>query len=308
MKNELRKSNASSNERYRLEYHVVDVFTKTQLEGNPLAVFPDARGLDAATMQRVARELNLSETTFVFPDETAQSAARVRIFTPSGEMEFAGHPTIGTAYVLRVTGAVEDSAKLFALMENVGPVSVRVDDGDDPLIWLRTPPITVEGAYDRLECAAALSLSEDDLLPNVPCELLTAGNPNIYVAVRDKAAVDRADVDTVAFRALTRGMPTCVFVFASTEEGAYSRMFAPELGVLEDPATGSATGPLAAYMLRHKLLQTSEGTTSFTSEQGTKMGRRSFLHVLIHGRHGERGIEVGGNVTPVALATMTLSV
>jgi len=223
-------------------------------------------------------------------------------------MEFAGHPTIGTAYVLRVTGAVEDSAKLFALMENVGPVSVRVDDGDDPLIWLRTPPITVEGAYDRLECAAALSLSEDDLLPNVPCELLTAGNPNIYVAVRDKAAVDRADVDTVAFRALTRGMPTCVFVFASTEEGAYSRMFAPELGVLEDPATGSATGPLAAYMLRHKLLQTSEGTTSFTSEQGTKMGRRSFLHVLIHGRHGERGIEVGGNVTPVALATMTLSV
>ena len=308
MKNELQRSSGSSNERFKLDYHLVDVFTQTQLEGNALAVFPDARGLGTATMQRIARELNLSETTFVFPSENAESVARVRIFTPSGEMEFAGHPTIGTAYVLRSIGAVPADRKHFALHENVGLVPVRVEDGDDPLIWLMTPPIRVEGQFEGAACAAALSLREEDLLPGVACELLTAGNPNIYVAVKDKAAVDRADVDTVAFRALIQGKPTCIFVFTPTESGAYSRMFAPELGVIEDPATGSATGPLAAFMMRQKLLATREGTTRIVSEQGTKMGRRSLLHVLIHGRSGEQGIEVGGNVAPVAFATMTLTV
>jgi trans-2,3-dihydro-3-hydroxyanthranilate isomerase len=293
-----------------LQYHVVDVFTKNQLEGNALAVFPDARGLEGALMQRIARELNLSETTFIFPAEDADSAARVRIFTTASEMEFAGHPTIGTAYVMLKAGIVPAGTTRFALHENVGLVRVRVDDGDDPLIWLMTPPIRIEWEFDRKACAAAISLGEDDLLPEIPCELLSAGNPNIYVACKDKAAVDRADVDTVAFRSLIaeRNKLACIFVFTPTETGAYSRMFAPEIGVIEDPATGSATGPLAAYMMRHRLVATGGDTTNMISEQGTKMGRRSILHVLIHGPNGEQGIEVGGNVTPVAFATMTLLV
>ena len=290
----------------KYDYHVVDVFTQIQLEGNALAVFPDASGLDATMMQRIARELNLSETSFIFPNESRAGSTRVRIFTPSYEMEFAGHPTIGTAYVMRSTGIVPREAQRFALEENVGIVDVRVDAGEDPLIWLTTPQIHDLGSFDRDKCAAAVSLNESDLLPRIPCELLSAGNPNIYVALKSKDAVDSASIDTAAFYNLIRGRNerACVFVFTPTPKGAYSRMFAPEHGIVEDPATGSATGPLAAFMMRHKLAPSADGT-AFVSEQGTKMGRRSFLHVLIHGENGSRGIEIGGHVTPLAIATMT---
>ena len=290
-----------------LNYRIVDVFTQRPLEGNPLAVFPDAGGLDTATMQRVAREMNLSETTFVFPAERPDTVARVRIFTPASEMVFAGHPTIGTAWVLREVGIVPRAARRFALHENVGLVEVRVDDGGDPLIWLRTPPIRTEREYDPELCAAAIGLARGDLLENVPCEARSAGNPNLYVALRDRATVDRAVVNSAALRALFAGAsePTCLFVFAPTQEGAYSRMFAEELGVVEDPATGSATGPLAAFMMEYGLAPSAPGTR-LISEQGTKMGRRSILHVYIDGDRGHNGIDVGGHVVPVAAATMNL--
>jgi trans-2,3-dihydro-3-hydroxyanthranilate isomerase len=288
-------------------YHVVDVFTEVPLEGNALAVFSDASGLDGPMMQRIARELNLSETSFIFPNESRDGSTRVRIFTPSYEMEFAGHPTIGTSYVMRATGIVPRDARQFTLEENVGMVNVRVDEGENPLIWLTTPPIHNLGTLSRAASAAAVSLTEDDLLAGIPCEVLSAGNPCIYVALRNKDAVDRAAIDTSAFYQLIRGgnERACVFVFTPSAEGAYSRMFAPEYGIVEDPATGSATGPLALFMMRHKLAPNADGT-AFVSEQGTKMGRRSYLHVLIHGENGANGIEIGGHVTPLATATMKL--
>jgi trans-2,3-dihydro-3-hydroxyanthranilate isomerase len=291
----------------KLEYRLVDVFTQRPLEGNPLAVFPDARDLDAATMQKIAREMNLSETTFVFPPERAESVARVRIFTPSNEMRFAGHPTIGTAWVLREVELVSKTARRFSLHENVGLVEIRVDDGADPLIWLRTPPIRKLRECDPARCAAAIGLERGDLISGVPCEVLTAGNPNLYVALHDRAAVDRSRVDSAALRGLFADATeaTCVFVFTPTAEGAYSRMFAEELGVAEDPATGSATGPLAAFMMEHGLAPTAD-SSCFVSEQGTKMGRRSLLHVFIEGERGAKGIDVGGHVAPVATATMHL--
>jgi trans-2,3-dihydro-3-hydroxyanthranilate isomerase len=287
----------------KLEYRVVDVFTQRPLEGNPLSVFPDARTLDATTMQRIAREMNLSETTFVFPPERPDSVARIRIFTPTREMEFAGHPTVGTSWVLRDLGIVPKDIRRFALHENIGLVDVRVDEGANPLIWLRTPPIQKLRTFDSALCAAAIGLPKEDLLEDVPCRCFTAGNPNIYIALRNRDAVDRAKADSVAIRALlAEDGPMCVFLFTPTAEGAYSRMFAEELGVVEDPATGSATGPLAAFMMEYGLAPTASGTR-FVSEQGTKMGRRSILHVLID-RDGS--IEVGGHVAPVATATMTL--
>jgi trans-2,3-dihydro-3-hydroxyanthranilate isomerase len=287
------------------EYRIVDVFTQTPLEGNALAVFSNARGLDDATMQRIARETNLSETTFVFPAERPDVAARVRIFTPVKEMLFAGHPTVGTAWVLREVGIIPAERRRFVLDENIGPVDVRIDD--DGLIWLRTPPIHTSGAYDPQLCAAAVGLDEAALLPGVPCEKVSAGNPAIFIPLRDRAAVDRAEVDTLALRRLLADEPepTCIFVFAPTKEGAYSRMFANDLGIVEDPATGSVTGPLAAFMMAHGLAATASGTR-FISEQGAKMGRRSLLHVAIDGERGERGIEVGGHVTPVATASLGL--
>jgi trans-2,3-dihydro-3-hydroxyanthranilate isomerase len=290
----------------KYRYRVVDVFTETALEGNPLAVFPDAAGIDDATMQKIAKELNLSESVFVVPVTRADCAAHIRIFTSTREMLFAGHPTIGGSFVLRDEGLVPKEPGHFLLEEKVGPVPIRIEPGDRPLIWLKTPPIQFGKTYDRAVCAQALGLDVADLLDVAP-QLASAGNPIIFVPVRDKSVVDRAWLDMSGMRLLQPAGdgPVCVFAFTPTSEGAYSRMFAPELGVIEDPATGSATGPLAAFMLRNGLTPRDNGAR-FLSEQGTKMGRRSLLHILVHGENGADGIEVGGYVTPLVEATMTL--
>lgn len=293
---------------HRHRYLVVDVFTQKPLEGNALAVFPDASGIGESAMPAIARELNLSETTFVFPATRTDCAARVRIFTPARELPFAGHPTVGTAWVLRREGVAAAGAEHFALEEKVGPVPVRVEagEGGEPLIWLTTPPIADGPIYDREVCAQVLGLRLEDLL-DIPPQRLSAGNPTLLVGLRDQAAVDRAWLEGPGMRQL-RGENDgafCVFVFTPTGSGAYSRMFSPEYGVAEDPATGSSTGPLAAYMMRHKLAP-SESGTRWTSEQGTKMKRRSFLHVRIKGPHGVDGIEVGGYVSPLVEGVMSL--
>jgi trans-2,3-dihydro-3-hydroxyanthranilate isomerase len=286
-------------------YRVVDVFTSVPLAGNALAVFPDARGLTTAVMQKIAREFNLSETTFVFPATRADCVAKVRIFTPSREMPFAGHPTVGTSWVLVDEGAVPSSCLAFALEELVGRVPVRVEANAQPLIWLTTPPINRGATCSRKRCAEMLGLSCADLLDIEP-QHLSAGNPTLYIALKDAAAVDRVQLDTAILRSLAgyAGEPFCVFAFAPTTAGAYSRMFAPEYGVTEDPATGSSTGPLAAYMMQHALCATASGTR-FVSEQGTKLGRRSLLHVLVSSAAGAPTIEVGGHVVPFAAGDMS---
>jgi len=291
-------------------YRVVDVFTLNALEGNPLAVFPDAAAIDDTTMQRIAKELNLSETTFVLPPTRPDCDARVRIFTPNFEMAFAGHPTVGTSFVLLDEGIVPRGSARFTLEEKVGPVPIRVDadaQHNRPMIWLRTPPIRSGPTFERAASGRLVGLDPADLL-DIPPQVFSAGNPNVFIPVRNKAAVDRATAPDL--RALTEfkarfAEPLCVFVFTPTPEGAYSRMFAPEHGVFEDPATGSATGPLAAFMIENKLVSTAPGTR-FVSEQGTKMGRRSLLHVEIAGESGADGIDVGGYVTPVIEATLRI--
>jgi len=301
---ENREKTMSNARAYR--YRVVDVFTDQPLAGNALAVFPDASRMDDATMQKIAREMNLSETSFVVPSTRADCAAGVRIFTPGKEMAFAGHPTIGTGFVLLAEGILPANSEHFVLEEKVGPVPIRVDKGPCPLIWLRTPPISEGRTFDRTICAQALGLDSRDLLDITP-RLLSAGNPTVFVALKDTDAVDRAWLDSHGCAVLKGGVhePMCVFVFAPTTCGAYSRMFAPEYGISEDPATGSSTGPLAAFMMRYGVISGAAGTR-FVSEQGTKMGRRSILHVHIHGEQGQHGIDVGGNVVPVAEATMKL--
>ena len=284
-------------------YRVVDVFTTRQFEGNPLAVFLDGSGLGDATMQGIARELNLSETVFIFPPNSNKSLARLRIFTPRRELPFAGHPTIGTGFVLLEERGPLVAGGGFILEENIGPVAVRIDRGEPLMLWLSTPPIRDGSLFDRAACATALGLSIDEIL-DVPPQLLDAGNRSLFIALRDKAAVDRASTNAQAIQTL-RGKdtePCCVFVFTPTDDGAYSRMFAPEYGVAEDPATGSSTGPLAMYMMRNGLVSTAR----FISEQGTKMGRRSILHINIKGEMGREGIEVGGNVISVAEGSMEL--
>jgi trans-2,3-dihydro-3-hydroxyanthranilate isomerase len=290
------------------QFHHVDVFTDTPLEGNPLAVFPNAAGLDDVTMQRVARELNLSETSFVFPPASGEAVAALRIFTPFIEVPFAGHPTIGTAFVLRSTGAIPTEQRSFVLEEQVGPVAVRVEPGDPFMAWLTTPRTSFGRRFDDREgVATSLGLDADDLRDAVPIQAASAGNSFVYVALKDEAAVDRAGIDARGMRVFSGGHPnTGVYVFATRENGVYSRMFAPEAGVFEDPATGSATGPLAAFLLQYGLFAEREGLR-LVCEQGRLMGRRSILHVLITGSGPDRKIEVGGSAVHVIEATLRLS-
>jgi trans-2,3-dihydro-3-hydroxyanthranilate isomerase len=191
-------------------YTVVDVFTMEPLAGNPLAVFPDASEIDETTMQKIARELNLAETAFVLPTTRKDCAARVRIFTPAKEMAFAGHPTVGSAFVMLRQGTVPPKTSVFILEEEVGPVPLRIEGEQRPLIWLRMPPVREGKRYDSSLCAGALGLEPQDLLPMGP-QLLSAGNPTLVVAAKDKAAVDRAWLDLARLRTLkgTENEPFC---------------------------------------------------------------------------------------------------
>jgi trans-2,3-dihydro-3-hydroxyanthranilate isomerase len=296
----------ASSRTYR--YSVVDVFTETPFEGNPLAVFLDAEGLSDLEMQTIARELNLSETSFVLPIEGDAATARLRIFTPGAEMPFAGHPTIGTAYALVSSGRVPADMHAFVLQENIGPVPIRVERAANPfLAWLRTPPISFGTKFAGAPWARALGLAQADLLGEAyPVRIVSAGNPFLFVPLRDPAAVDRAALEATALQRELGMSVSGVFVFAPVANGAYSRMFAPEFGIIEDPATGSATGPLGAYMAEYGLLPNTDGT-HFTSEQGVRMKRRSIIHGVLRLREGKLDtVEIGGSAVKVIDAEITV--
>ncbi|HEX6211411.1 MAG TPA: PhzF family phenazine biosynthesis protein [Methylomirabilota bacterium] len=282
----------------------VDVFTDRVFGGNPLAVFLDGRELADGEMQSIAREMNLSETTFVLPPTRPDCAARVRIFTPAREVPFAGHPTIGTAWVLATEGRLGDGPRA-ALEEGIGPVAVELEgDRRRPgFVWMHhREPSFGPAVLDRAGVASALGLDQTDLCPRVPICAGTTGSLFLYVALRDRAAVDRAVLDVTAMRRAFGEAPLPgVFVFAAEPPaGAYSRMFAPHTsGIPEDPATGSASGPLGAYLVQHGLLASGD-PVHLVSEQGVKMGRPSLVHIRLRAREGgPTDIRVGGGVVPV---------
>ena len=293
-------------------YHHVDVFTDRVLEGNPLAVFTEPGDLSNAEMQAIALEMNLAETVFIFPPVSSGSLAQLRIFTPRRELAFAGHPTIGAvAMLLAMRG---DAHEHFTVDEGVGPVPIRVErlPSGQNRIWLTTPPVTFGAEVARDRAAQMLGIAESDVYADAVPRYASAGSPFLFIPLRDVDAVDRA-----SFAVGTLPAPECpdvvgVFFFTprhtldAAPHAVYSRMFAPWSGISEDPATGGATGPLAAYMLRERMLNASEDL-SLISEQGTQMGRRSFLHVRVtHVDGTSPSIEVGGSIAPFSVGTVTL--
>jgi len=286
----------------------VDVFTDRVFGGNPLAVFFDAAGLDDATMQAIAREMNLSETVFLLPPTSTEYAAKLRMFTPAREVPFAGHPTVGTAWVLATHGLLPPGAREAILEEQIGPVPIHLEG--DPrrpsFIWLTDRAATFGAPFaDRVGFARALNLTEADLLPDAPIVTGSTGNPKLYIPLRDRAAVDRATLDIPQLLALLGAAPRLgLYLFAPDPDRhagrAYGRMLAPHsAGVPEDPATGSAVGALATYLVLHGLVVPASQQT-IICEQGTRMGRQSFLHVrLTRGDADALGIEVGGSAVPV---------
>lgn len=298
----------------RYQLRTVDVFTERALAGNQLAVVLSADALTGDQMQAVAREMNLSETTFVLRPESSAAAARVRIFTPTAELPFAGHPTIGTAWVLWNEGQLSKTAAEFVLQEEVGPVPVRVEsDPGGRLVWMTHPAVSFgEVIEERAQLAQSLGLTEGDLLPNVPLQVVSTGVPFLFVTLTDASAVDSAISSaerlSIFFRAR---QPIAVFLFcAPGGNRLYSRMFAPHLfQIAEDAATGSASGPLGAFAVRYGLIPRAP-SVSIVSEQGTRMGRQSFVHVrltYVPGSELPERIEVGGAVVPVLTGELSIS-
>lgn len=302
----------------------VDVFTERALVGNPLAVFPEAEGLSDAEMQAIALEMNLSETTFVLPPEEPTGWPRVRIFTPIEEMPFAGHPTIGTAYVLATLGRFPAGASEVALHENVGVVSVRLegDPARPSFAWLTHPPVEWDPPIaDRTGVAEALGLTVDDLLGGLDGPPLQIGGTNrfFYAPLVDRAAVDRVAISERDFLRLvdspSRG-GAFVFFFAPEQPAAgeklagkvYARMIVPGPGGFEDPATGSASGPLGAYLVKERLFGAAGGPYRYLSEQGTKMGRQSFIHIVVEtdAAGTVETIFIGGATVPIIEGTLRL--
>jgi trans-2,3-dihydro-3-hydroxyanthranilate isomerase len=258
-------------------------------------------------MQAIAREMNCSETTFLGPPTRPDCAARVRIFTPAREVPFAGHPTIGTAWVLATEKLLRSELR-FNLEEGIGPVEVTLegDPVNPSFLWMRHGEARFGPELpDRAGFARALGLGESDLLPGAPICTGSTGNPFLYIPLRDREAVDRARLDVPALLAAQGDAPNVgVFVFAPDADPkagrVYSRMFASHTsGIPEDPATGSASGPLGAYLVERGLV-TPADRVDIVSEQGARMGRPSVLHIRIGMRAGRVSeILVGGTVVPV---------
>jgi trans-2,3-dihydro-3-hydroxyanthranilate isomerase len=289
----------------RLHYHLVDVFTDRAFGGNPLAVCTNGRGLATETMQAIAKEFNLSETTFVLPAADARHDWRVRIFTPGSELPMAGHPTIGTSFVLAREHLIRRDAEevKIVLEEGVGPVPVRIEFKDgEPVFAEMSQPLPKFGARltDARAVAAMLSLEEADVDTRLPLEVVSCGVPFLFVPLRtlDAARRARPRADLIERATASNDVPPEVFVFTREveHEGStvHSRMFAPGLGITEDPATGGASGPLGCYLVRHGVV-TGSAADVIVSEQGIEMGRPSFIRIRIE-RSGDeiRAVRVGG--------------
>jgi trans-2,3-dihydro-3-hydroxyanthranilate isomerase len=292
-------------------YLHLDVFTDRPFEGNQLAVLPDARGLAAATMQAIAKEMAFAETTFILPAE-GTGDIRMRIFTPERELAMAGHPTIGSTFALAHLGTIAHGRPRFVFELGVGPTAVDLewDPGSLSFAWMsQRPPEFGPPMADVTGLGEALGLAAGDFAADPAPQQVSCGVPFLFVRLATRRAVDAAEADR---RGLARfyerhALPELpVFIFATPSgpesDGAtcYSRMFAPGFGITEDPATGGASGPLGCYLVRHGVVTPDEGTR-LVSLQGVKMGRPSRIHIDIGSNGGAIDrVRVGGRSVLVA--------
>jgi trans-2,3-dihydro-3-hydroxyanthranilate isomerase len=269
-------------------YALVDVFTETPLQGNQLGVFTDARGLSSDVMQRLARELNLSETVFVLPPEQGGDL-RIRIFTPSAELPFAGHPVLGAAVVMG--GALQRTTITLETGVGLVPLQLQRQNGRVTFARMRQPLPSWQPYEREAELLRALGVERSGL----PVEVYANGPQHVYVELESENAVAALSPDMGALAELGG---VCANCFSGSATAWKTRMFAPALGVPEDPATGSAAGPLAVHLARH-------GRIAFGEEikirQGAEIGRPSVLYARAEGSAAQiERVEVGGAAVIVA--------
>ena len=273
----------------RFRYVVVDVFTDVALAGNQLAVFTDARDLDSLTMQQLAREMNFSETVFVLPPSTPEADVRIRIFTPVTEMRFAGHPILGSAFVLG--GPLQKILLRIETVRGIVPVQLEREGATIVFGWMEQPIPTWAPFERTAELFAALGVGGSGL----PVEVYDNGVAHLYVELGSADEVASIAPDTRALGRLTEAGAHC---FARTGDGWKTRAFFGTLGIDEDPATGSAAGPLAVHLARH-------GRIGFGEEieisQGVELGRPSSLYARADGSPEQiERVLVGGSAVIVA--------
>jgi trans-2,3-dihydro-3-hydroxyanthranilate isomerase len=279
----------------RFRYVVADVFTDTPLQGNQVAVFTDARGIPEDKLQPIAREMNFSETVFVYKPE-GDGHARIRIFTPKAELPFAGHPTLGTAFILSTPLSLEE----IKLETGAGVIPVRLEREDGRIVFGRmVQPVPTVELYDGGErVLAILGVARSEL----PVEVYDNGVRHVYISLgsEDEVAALRPNMARLADESDAVGF-NC---FAGEGKRWKTRMFAPASGVAEDPATGSAAGPLALHLARH-------GRIAFGDEieisQGVEVGRPSKLYARVEGSADEvERVEVGGSAVTVARGELSV--
>jgi trans-2,3-dihydro-3-hydroxyanthranilate isomerase len=292
-----------------IPYTILDVFAEAPLDGNPLAVFRGAGSLSTELMQRIAREMNLSETTFILSDTPRDGGYDVRIFTPVIEIPFAGHPTLGTAHVIAHQIAQTPPPQV-TLNLKVGPIPVSFEpDKRGEILWMRQRAPEFAEKFDVTRVAEALSISLGDVDSAFPVQCVSTGFPFVIAPLRTMAAVKKARIHHERFEHLVRNSSAkAIFLFSrETYDSANqinARMFAPFHGVAEDPATGSANGCLAAYLIEHRYF--GKDSIDLRVEQGYEIKRPSILYLRARRTEDSIEVNVGGRVLVSARGELSL--
>jgi trans-2,3-dihydro-3-hydroxyanthranilate isomerase len=282
-----------------VKFYIVDVFAENKYEGNPLAVFIPDRKIETAEMQKIAREMNFSETTFIMSDLQDNGGYDVKIFSPDSELPFAGHPTLGTSYVIKnlLNRSVSNVIKLNL---PVGQIPVVFED---QYAWMtqNQPEFGTNVEIDRI--VAALQIKREDVNGDFPIQVVSTGLPCVIVPLISLDAVSRCKINHQAYADILKDMEDVnLLVFttetASPENDLNVRLFMPIPGYLEDPATGSANGNLAGYLLKHNFFHSNE--ISYRVEQGAFIGRPSMLKINAKKTDDHYRIQVGGRIIAIS--------
>ena len=286
-----------------LKFNIVDVFAEKRFSGNQLAVFTDGRGLSSEAMLRIAREINFSETTFILSGNVDQECFKVRIYTPEYEVPFAGHPTLGTAFIIRnnLLGGRSDHIVLDLEAGKIPVTRTIIPDGPD-IYWMRQIKPEFKGTLPIDDMMPVFGLKKEDFDDKFPIQEVSTGLPHIIVPLKSLDALRRIKLHTQNYYNLintTWAKNIQVFCPEAHGEktGISTRMFTDYLGIPEDPATGSGNGCLAGYLVHHRYF--GKNSSEVRSEQGYEMGRPSLLFLKASLREGHIEVNVGGNVMPV---------
>ena len=305
-------------ERRSLKFYQADVFTGQPFGGNPVAVFPDAAGLADDELQQIAREMNLSETVFVFPPSDPAAVVRLRIFTPTQEIPFAGHPVVGTMHVLTQLGMIRTTDPVTRVMQecNIGlfPVELHTQDGQVTRVVMTQPAPQflelIENTEEFYKIAGALGIAKYTITDaKWPVQVVSTGLPVLIVPVRTLTAVRSIRPDQTAIVDFCRRVGAngiLVFTTVTVEPSAtvHARMFAPSIGIPEDPATGSAAGALGAYLVQNGIVDVGP-TTEITIEQGYEIERPSRIFVQVESDDDAiQTVKVGGQCVMVVEGTL----